>query len=183
MQRDRPSGLIVIGCVMLSLFLMGAGKVTLYLDESHTTFIEVEKQDCEVYETVEYGVVVGLKIGTLLFNVGPEMGFSRKVGIEWDRTIHSLIARYKELCTRFNTGGLTKREYEDRLQEIDDLYQRAKQVERELFPRIRSDAQGMQQTLRDRVSEYRSGDAVDHERKLTETLRTIATKAERLIGR
>jgi chaperonin cofactor prefoldin len=105
--------------------LCWADQFKLYLDNSHTKHIMVEEQDCSIYKTRDGRITIGFKAGNLLFEGGPEITFGRKSGIDWDRTVHSLIARYQELCTRFNTGALTKQEYDKRLREIENIEREA----------------------------------------------------------
>jgi hypothetical protein len=107
-----------------------ADKFKLYLDDTRTDHIIVEEQDCSVHKTKDGRITLGFKAGNFLMSVGPEVTFGRKVGIDWHRTVQGLIGRYQELCSRFNTGSLSKVEYEKRLKEIEkidkdalDLYQ------------------------------------------------------------
>jgi hypothetical protein len=90
----------------------------------------VEQQDCSVHKSEDGRITLGFKIGNFLFGIGPEISFGKKTGIDWDHTVQGLIARYQELCARFNTGSITKQEYEERLAKIEtiekeayDLYQ------------------------------------------------------------
>jgi chaperonin cofactor prefoldin len=98
-----------------------AGKFKLYLDDTRTEHLLVEKQDCSVHKTKDGKITLGFKAGNFLMSVGPEVTFGRKVGIDWHRTAQGLIARYQELCSRFNTGSLSKAEYEKRLKEIEKI--------------------------------------------------------------
>jgi hypothetical protein len=110
--------------------LVWADQIKLYLDNTRTKHIMVEQQDCSVHKSEDGRITLGFKIGTLLFGAGPEISFGKKTGIDWDHTVQGLIARYQELCARFNTGSITKQEYEERLAKIEtiekdayDLYQ------------------------------------------------------------
>ena len=96
--------------------------------------------DCRVYETKKASTTIGLKVGNLLFNMGPEVTFSNQTGIAWDRTVQGLIAKYVELCTRYNAGLATKEEYGARLHEIEALYKEAQELERKLMEETRTRA-------------------------------------------
>ncbi|MDA0739781.1 MAG: trypsin-like peptidase domain-containing protein [Nitrospirae bacterium] len=93
--------------------------------------------DCTVYETKSIGVSLGLKAGNFLFGVGPEVGVTSRAGVAWDKVVHGTIARYVELCNRYNTGMVTKAEYETRLDEIERLYKEALELEAKLFDATR----------------------------------------------
>ena len=77
--------------------------------------------DCEVYETDSSSVTVGFKVGNLLLQVGPEITLSKKRGVDWKEPVQKMIARFVEVCTRYNAGVVTKQEYDGRIQEIEDL--------------------------------------------------------------
>ena len=100
-------------------------KVKLYLDESRTKHIMVEEQDCSVYQSKDGIITLGFKAGGLLFNFGPELSFGKDTGINWTNLTQRLVARYLELCTRFNTGSITKSEYEKRLEKIEAIETKA----------------------------------------------------------
>ena len=120
--------------VCLALFMsvpVSADQIKLYLDNTRTKHIMVEQQDCSVHKSEDGRITLGFKFGTMLFGVGPEISFGKKTGIDWDHTVQGLIARYQELCARFNTGSITKQEYEERMAKIEtieeeafDLYQK-----------------------------------------------------------
>ena len=93
----------------------------LYLDDSRTEFIMVEEQDCSVYKSENGKIVLGFKAGGLFFGIGPEITFGKDSGIDWDNLTQRLVARYLELCTRFNTGSISKSEYDKRLKKIEAI--------------------------------------------------------------
>tara|TARA_Y100001960_G_scaffold148279_1_gene156727 strand:- start:1367 stop:1837 length:471 start_codon:yes stop_codon:yes gene_type:complete len=98
-----------------------ASEFKLYLDESRTKHIMVEKQDCSVYKSEDGKVTLGFKAGGLFFGIGPELSFGKDSGIDWDKLTQKLVVRYLELCSRFNTGSISKSEYDKRLQKIEDI--------------------------------------------------------------
>ncbi len=106
-----------------------------------------ESLDCRVYETREYSVTVGFKAGNMLFEMGPEVTFGTQRGIAWDRVVQGLIARYVELCTRYNGGLVDKEEYGTRLREIEALYQDAMKMERQLVQETHAHSKSAQNEL------------------------------------
>jgi len=84
-----------------------------------------EQQDCSVHKSVDGRITLGFKVGNFLFGIGPEISFGKKTGIDWDHTVQGLIARYQELCARFNTGSITKQEYDERLVKIETVEKEA----------------------------------------------------------
>ncbi|GJL57033.1 MAG: hypothetical protein NPIRA02_41650 [Nitrospirales bacterium] len=99
-----------------------------------------QQLDCEVYETEKYGVTVGFSIGNLLLSAGPDVTVSYEKGIAWDRVVQGLIARYQEVCTRYNAGMVTKEQYAKRVQEIEVIYREAQEYERRMIEETRSRA-------------------------------------------
>ena len=93
----------------------------LYLDDSRTDHIMVEEQDCSVYKSENGKITLGFKAGGLFFGIGPEVSFGKESGIDWDKLTQRLVARYLELCTRFNTGSISKSEYDKRLKKIEAI--------------------------------------------------------------
>jgi hypothetical protein len=120
----------IVSLMILLPGLASADQVKLYLDNSRTKNIMVEQQDCSVHKSEDGRITLGFKVGNFLFGAGPEISFGKKTGIDWNQTVQGLIVRYQELCARFNTGSISKQEYDDRLAKIEtiekdayDLYQ------------------------------------------------------------
>ncbi len=107
--------------VLLTSAPVSADQIKLYLDNTRTKHIMVEQQDCSVHKSEDGRITLGFKVGTLFFGAGPEISFGKKTGIDWDHTAQGLVARYQELCARFNTGSITKQEYEERLAKIETI--------------------------------------------------------------
>jgi len=125
--------------VMLFVFILPlpvyAGKVKVYRDASRTDFVMANKMDCRVYSS-KRGITIGFKAGNLLFGVGPEVTFGGERGVRWEKTVQGIIARYKELCTRFNTGTITQKEYDYRIREIDAIAREAMDFEKNAVRRL-----------------------------------------------
>ncbi|TKB75790.1 MAG: hypothetical protein E8D45_07355 [Nitrospira sp.] len=102
-----------------------------------------DELDCHVYDTRSNSITLGLKAGNFLFQVGPEVTFGTARGIAWDKVVQGIIARYKEACTRYNAGMISKEEYAQRLREIDGLYREALELERKLQAETHAHARSM----------------------------------------
>ena len=116
---------ILVCPVLLISLPVSADQIKLYLDNTRTKHVMVEQQDCSVHKSEDGRITLGFKIGSFLFGIGPEISFGKKIGIDWDHTVQGLIARYQELCARFNTGSITKQEYEERLAKIETIEKEA----------------------------------------------------------
>jgi hypothetical protein len=107
-------------------FLLGAGSLKLYDDDSRTSFTMVEPMDCTILKTSAHGITLGFKFGALFIGVGPEVTFGEREQVKWEEAVQGLMVQYKELCARFNTGALSKARYEARLRELDAAFQKAR---------------------------------------------------------
>ena len=105
-----------------------AAEFKLYLDDSRTEYIMVEEQDCSVYKSENGKITLGFKAGGLFFGIGPEVSFGKESGVDWDKLTQRLVVRYLELCTRFNTGSISKSEYDKRLKKIEAIETEAYQL-------------------------------------------------------
>ncbi len=115
-----------LGIVALLPFLLGAGSLKLYDDDSKTTFTMVEPMDCSILKTTFNGITLGFKFGAAFIGVGPEVTFGEHEQVKWEEAVQGLIVQYRELCARFNTGAISKKSYEGRLRELDAAYQKAR---------------------------------------------------------
>ena len=114
-------------------------EVKIYLDEERTRYVMAEELDCNVYEE-DNGITIGFKLGNMLFGFGPELKIGGKNRIKWEKTTHAIIARYKELCARFNSGSITMKEYNDRISEIDKIAKDALEFQENQKKRVRRQA-------------------------------------------
>ena len=112
-------------------------KIKLYLDESRTKHIMVEEQDCSIYQSKDGKITLGFKASGLLFGIGPEISFGSDTGINWGELSQTLVARYLELCTRFNTGSITKSEYDKRLEKIEAIETKAYKLYQQVIEETR----------------------------------------------
>ena len=95
---------------------------------------EIEKQDCEIMKNKDDSFSFGWKIGGFGWGVGPEISFKNTQGINWHNNVQYMIAEYEELCSRFNTGRMTKEEYD---KEIQTIIQRSRRYEQEVAEHFR----------------------------------------------
>ena len=120
--------------IMISIPALAlADPFKLYLDNTRTKHIMVEQQDCSVHKSEDGRITLGFKVGNFLFGAGPEISFGKKTGIDWDQTMQGLIVRYQELCARFNTGSISKQEYDDRLEKIESIEKEAYELYQEFL--------------------------------------------------
>lgn len=148
-----------------------------------------EKMDCTVYETKSSSFGLGLRFGTMLLPVlgplspsvsaTPGVNFDRKTGVAWDKNVHGLIARYVELCTRYNAGLVTKEEYETRLREIEGIHKDMTALESKVFEETRGHAQSAQQDL-DRALARRPQAQQVETTAVGESLNALDQRIERL---
>ncbi len=99
-----------------------------------------EQLDCEVYEREKYGVTAGFSVGNLLLSAGPEVTLSYEQGIAWDKVVQGLIARYVEVCTRYNAGMVSAEQYAQRVKEIETIHQEAQRYEQQMLKATRGRA-------------------------------------------
>ena len=92
------------------------------------------EQDCDVMKNKDTNVTLGFKAGTILMGVGPEIAFRDFYGTHWRGNIQYMIAEYEELCSRYNTGRMTKEEYD---KEIQNIISRSRRYEQEVAERFR----------------------------------------------
>lgn len=137
-----------------------------------------EKLDCSVYETKTVNFSVAFKVAQFFFNVIPEVGYSKRTGVAWDKVVHGTIARYVELCNRYNAGLVSKAEYEARLKDIEALYKETQEMEAKLYEATRQRAK----TAGDELDEVfgRKPPAATTNVALEASVEALANRVERL---
>ena len=63
-------------------------------------------------------ITLGFKAGSLGWGVGPEISFGSTSGVVWKENLQYMVAEYQELCSRFNTGRVSKIQYDKEIQLI-----------------------------------------------------------------
>ncbi len=139
-----------------ALLLLGALGLGLLLGPKPA--LAAEELDCRVHDTTKSGITLGLKVGNFFLQAGPEVTYSRERGIAWNKVVQGFIARYKELCSRYNAGMVTKEEYEQRLREMEGLYKEAQALEAKLIEETRAHSKAAVEEL-DQTLAQRKGDA------------------------
>ena len=123
-----------------------------YLDNTFTKFIMVEKQDCSIHKSKDNYVTFGFKFGNILFGFGPEVTFRKKIGIEWHRSVQAFISRYQALCTKFNSGSITKEEYNREIIKLEDIEERMAKIEKDAMEALDKKADNMFSSLDQELS-------------------------------
>jgi hypothetical protein len=123
--------LVLAGCA--------ASTVVVRVDDTTPETREVQKMDCGSYDTRGEALRVGVDFGVLFGIVrgGPYVEQARVAGVNWDRSVHHMVAQYKELCSRYNTGGVSLAAYNTRLAEIDQLWAEAQGIRQSIDDTIR----------------------------------------------
>lgn len=169
-ERKWLAVLMGMGLIISSLLAIGATDVRAEVPDV--------KLDCSVYETKETNFGIALKIAHFLFNTGPEFSFSRKTGVAWDKVVHGTIARYVELCNRYNAGIVTKAEYEARMKEIEGIYKETKEMEAKLVAATRQRARDAGDELDDVLG--RSRKTPNTKAGLEASVESLAERVEQL---
>ena len=84
----------------------------------HSSVYAFEKQDCEVMKYESGSITLGFKAGGLFWGIGPEVTFGSQSGVVWRDNLQYMVAEYQELCSRYNTGRVSKVEYDKEIQLI-----------------------------------------------------------------
>ena len=150
-----------------------AEKVKLNLDDTRTDYVMANKMDCRVHKTKK-GMAIGFKAGSLLFGVGPEVTLGGEAKVAWDKAVQGIIARYEELCARFNTGMITKKEYDERLNEIDAIAEEAMDFQVSRIDKVRQRSEDVFKELDSETVKT----IADHD--VTTKIETIGKKVEGL---
>ena len=124
-MKINPYIITTVAVFILFHPIVAEADFKLYLDDSRKKHIMVEEQDCSVYKSEDGKITLGFKAGGLFFGIGPEVTFGKESGINWNNLTQRLVARYLELCTRFNTGSISKAEYDKRLKTIETIEAKA----------------------------------------------------------
>ena len=143
-----------------------------------------EQLDCRVHDTEKSKIGVALKVASFLFKWGPEISYDKERGIAWDKVVQGFIAKYKELCSRYNAGLVTKAEYEARLREMEGLHREAMALERKMVDETRGRAKAGVEEL-DRTLAQRRGDEAPQADPIKASLEDLGQRIDKLepIGR
>ena len=84
----------------------------------HSPVYADENQDCQIMDYESGSITLGMKAGGLFWGVGPEVTFGSQSGVVWRDNLQYMVAEYQELCSRYNTGRVSKVEYDKEIQLI-----------------------------------------------------------------
>ena len=113
------------------------------VDDDGPAMREVQKLDCGVYDSRGEAMRVGVDFG-LLFQIvrgGPYVEKAQIASMNWDKSVHHMVAQYKELCTRYNSGGISQAAYDQRVAEIDQFWAEAQGIRQNANDAIRGHGQ------------------------------------------
>jgi hypothetical protein len=110
-------------------FLSKTTMIFLFLATMSGISESVEQQDCEVMNKKDFGLMLGWKFGGLGWGMGPEIGYKSVNGVDWKGSVQYMVAEYQELCSRYNTGRISKEHYE---KEIQSIIERSRRYEKEI---------------------------------------------------
>ena len=97
----------------------------------------IEQQDCEIMQSESGSITLGFKAGTIGFGVGPEITFGSSSGVNWSGNVQYMVAEYQELCSRYNTGRISKVQYDKEIQNIIERSRRYEMEQAEYFRKKR----------------------------------------------
>ena len=112
----------------------------------------------------------------MLFSIGPEFTLGKKNSIIWDRMVQGIIVRYKELCTRFNSGAITMKEYKERIKEIDAIAKEALEFQEKMIKRVKEESKD---AFKELARETKGEDFITPE-KISEKIEDIGMKIRNL---
>jgi hypothetical protein len=134
----------------LSYWLLGvlaltacASTVRVRVNDDGPEMREVQKMDCGAYDARGDAMLTGLDFGVLFGIVrgAPYAERARIASMNWDRSVHHMVGQYKELCSRFNSGGISQAAYDTRVAEIDQLWAEAQGIRQSAEEIIRGHGQ------------------------------------------
>jgi hypothetical protein len=89
-------------------------------------------------------ITLGFKAGSLGWGVGPEISFGSTSGVVWKENLKYMVAEYQELCSRYNTGRMSKLDYD---KEIQLIIQRSREFTFKMNEAFRIKKQSMFQEM------------------------------------
>jgi hypothetical protein len=120
-----PHRQVVTGLLLSlgALAACGPSMVRVPVNDAGSEFREVQQLDCRVYDAKKRSLTAGFSVSALFgaVSAGPTIELASTTSVHWDESVQRIIARYKELCSRFNAGAVSLAAYDARLREIDAL--------------------------------------------------------------
>jgi hypothetical protein len=120
-------------CLALGVLMATAcasSTIVVRVDDESPATREVQKMDCGAYDSRGEAMRVGVDFGVLFQIVrgGPYVEKAKIASMNWDKSVHHMVAQYKELCSRFNSGGISQAAYDQRVAEIDQFWAEAQGI-------------------------------------------------------
>jgi len=117
--------------------------VKIPVDDNRSAFEEAQKMDCGVYDERGKTLTVGLDFSLLwgAAKSGPFVQRGQTTGVKWDKSVQFIVAQYKELCGRYNSGAVSQTAYSARLAEVDQFYAEAAGIRQNADEVIRQHSQ------------------------------------------
>jgi hypothetical protein len=137
---------------------------------------EVQKLDCRVYDERTKSLTVGFSVSTLLgaASAGPYATTAETTGVKWDKTAQIIVAQYKELCARYNSGAVSQPSYDNRIAEIDQLYAEAQGIRQNADAVIRGHSK---EAFADLDKNTAAGDQVAEAQQIVSSIDALYAKA------
>jgi hypothetical protein len=131
MKNSSSSRLaLALSLTLASLAGCAASTVRVPIADGASETREMQKIDCSVYDERTKSLTLGLSFSALFGTVsaGPYVTTAETTGVKWDKSAQMIVAQYKELCARYNSGAVSQPSYDNRLGEIDQLYAEAQGI-------------------------------------------------------
>lgn len=118
-------------------------KITIFKDYARMQTVEVYKLDCDkIVDDISKSLSVGAKYSGyfLNFDVGPRVTRVLKRSADYTEAAQVLILKYKQLCMEFNAGLECLDGYVDRLHELMEAEEKARQTRDSLYEFLKDEA-------------------------------------------
>lgn len=176
-QLHRISWAIARGLCTLALVAPGlAQKITIWVDDAHTSQIQVDKLDPnQIADPASFSIGIHAAVGHL----GISIGWSREQGVQYDDKAQQVIEQIRELCTVFNNGELSLEAYQRRIRKLFHGIEAARQCAMELAVQTSIEANRASRRLDEKLGLAALDDA-EYEKRVTQALERFKSVAEEI---
>lgn len=116
----------------------GDDTITIWKDRARTVRITVPRlQLDDLLDDVTTSLTLRPRFS--IFAVGPRMTWAQNETAEFNQAAQMLIVRYRQLCLEYNAGLVSQEEYNDRLQELFEAEDRARNAHGRMLDLLRED--------------------------------------------
>lgn len=169
--------------LLLAPAALHAGKIKMCADETCAVTVKREKLDCQIHRNKSKTLVLGFKMGVGFgAGVGPEIGFSRKSEMRWNRMSQELIRRYEELCDMHNKSLLCVTEFQKRYDRLDEYYEKAKVIKAEVEDTTQDRAGKAFDELDRETRKHQDGDAAKVKERIQKLTVDMDTLYQDVVG-